>query len=171
MGLLLMQFRKLSLIQRQNNIQFQLTTLNQKLMDLQSMSATLANDSPTLADIASFPPSLFGAGVNQMMMAHNAAMQYATNVVGTMAGNSIFTQFGDNAAYMQKIAMAKAYEQAREQYNKRIQAKYNQEEKQIQLKKTNLETQLACVEEELKGISQSLPQQVSSSISHYGLQG
>ena len=171
MGLLLMQFRKLSLIQRQNNIEFQLTTLNQKLMDYQSMSATLASDSPTLADIASFPPSLFGAGVDHMMMAHNAASQYASSVVGSMANNSIFTQFGNNAQQMQQIAYMKAYEQAREQYKKRMQAQLNEKEKQIQMKKTNLEAQLACVEEELKGISQRLPQQVAGSISHYGLQG
>ena len=72
---------------------------------------------------------------------------------------------------MQQIAYMKAYEQGREQIKKRIQAQLNEKEKQIQMKKTKLEAQLACIEEELKGISQRLPQEVSNSISHYGLQG
>ena len=170
MGLLLMQFRKMQLLQSQNNVEFQLTDLNQKLMDYQSLSGTLANDNLTMSDIASIPPSLFGAGIDQLNMAHGFATQYAESVMQNMMSGSIFTQYGDNAPQMQQIAYMKAYEQGREQIKKRIQAQLNEKEKQIQMKKTKLEAQLACIEEELKGISQRLPQEVSNSISHYGLQ-
>lgn len=171
MGLLLMQFRKMQLLQNKNNVEFQLTDLNQKLMDYQNMAGTIGNDSLTMADIASMPPSLFGAGIDQLNMAHNFAMQYADSVMQNMMSGSIFTQFGDNAPQMQQIAYMKAYEQGKEQIKKRIQAQLNEKEKQIQMKKTKLETQLSCIEEELKGVEQRLPQEVSSSISHYGLQG
>lgn len=173
MGLLLMQFRKMHLLQEKNNIEYQLTDLNQKLLDYQSMSATLANDNVSLSDIASMPASLFGAGVDNLMMAHGAALNYADGVMQNMAagGNSIFDAMGGNAEVMKQIAYMKAYEQGRKQIQKRQEAQLNEKEKEIQLKKTKLESREACIEEELKGISQKLPQQISESVSHYSLQG
>ncbi len=171
MGLLLMQFRKQQLLQAHNNIQFQLNNLNEQLMDLQSMAGTLSNDNVSMQDIASMPASLFGYGVDQLMMAHGSATQYANTVMQNMMNGSIFSQFGDNAAQMQQIAYMKAYEQGMEHMKKRMKAQLNEQEKQIQRKKTELETRDACIEEELKAVSQKLPQEVSSSISHYGLQG
>ncbi len=171
MGMLLMMFRKMNLIQKKNNIEFQLTDLNQKLMDYQSLSAALANDSTSLTDIASIPPSLFGSGINSLMMAHGAATQYANQAMSYMMnGGSIFTQFGDNAPYMQQIAYMKAYEQGREQYKKRIMAQLNEQEKQMELKKTKLEALLAQVEEEEKATTQRIQAGVQSQVSHYGLQ-
>ena len=140
MGMLLMMFRKMHLIQKKNNIEFQLTDLNQKLMDYQSLSAALANDSTSITDLASIPPSLFGSGLNTLMMAHYASDQYAQQAMGYMNSNSIFTQFGDNAPYMQRLAYMKAYEKAQEQYKKRIMAQLNEKEKQMELKKTSYNT-------------------------------
>ncbi len=170
MGMLLMMFRKMHLIQKKNNIEFQLTDLNQKLMDYQSLSASLANDSTSITDIASIPPSLFGSGINTLMMAHGAATQYANQAMTYMNNNSIFTQFGDNAPYMQQIAYMKAYEQGREQYKKRIMAQLDEQEQQMELKKTKLEALLAQVEEEEKATTQRIQAGVQSQVSHYGLQ-
>ena len=170
MGMLLMMFRKMHLIQKKNNIEFQLTDLNQKLMDYQSLSAALANDSTSITDLASIPPSLFGSGLNTLMMAHYASDQYAQQAMGYMNSNSIFTQFGDNAPYMQKLAYMKAYEKAQEQYKKRIMAQLNEKEKQMELKKTKLEALLAQIEEEEKSTTQRIQSGVQSQVSHYGLQ-
>ena len=158
------------LIQKKNNIEFQLTDLNQKLMDYQSLSAALANDSTSITDLASIPPSLFGSGLNTLMMAHYASDQYAQQAMGYMNSNSIFTQFGDNAPYMQKLAYMKAYEKAQEQYKKRIMAQLNEKEKQMELKKTKLEALLAQIEEEEKSTTQRIQSGVQSQVSHYGLQ-
>ena len=171
MGLLLMQFRKQQLLQAQNNIQFQLNNLNEQLMDLQSIAGTLSNDNISINDLASMPASLFGFGINQLMMAHGNASQYANNVMQNMLNASIFTQFGDNAKYMQEIAYMKAYEQGMEHMKKRMKAQLNEQEKQIQRKKTELETRATCIEDELGAVSKKLPQEVSNSISDYGLQG
>ena len=170
MGMLLMMFRKMHLIQKKNNIEFQLTDANQKLMDYQSLSAALANDSTSITDIASIPPSLFGSGINSLMMAHNASIQYAEQAMAYMNNNSIFTQFGDKAPYMQQIAYMKAYEQAQEQYKKRIMAQLNEKEKQMEIKKTKLEALLAQIEEEEKATTQRIQAGVQSQVSHYGLQ-
>lgn len=170
MGLLLLQFRKMNLIQDQNNVEYQLVDLNQQLNDIQSMSATLANDSVTLSDIAGMPASLFSSGVDSMNYAYNYAMQYANTVMANMNNASVFAQFGNNAQHMKEIAFMKAYEQGRAHIRKKQQAALNQQEKQIQMKKTKLEARLACIEEELKGISQRLPNAVSNSISGFSLQ-
>lgn len=170
MGMLLMMFRKMNLIQNKNNIEFQLTDLNQQLMDYQKLSASLANDSTSITDIASIPPSLFGAGINQLMMAHGAASQYASSAMSYMNSNSIFTQFGDKAPQMQQIAYMKAYEQAREQYKKRQMAQLNEKEKELEMKKTKLETLLAEIEEEEKATTQRIQAGVQAQVSHYGLQ-
>ncbi len=170
MGMLLMMFRKMHLIQKKNNIEFQLTDLNQKLMDYQSLSAALANDSTSITDLASIPPSLFGSGLNTLMMAHYASDQYAQQAMGYMNSNSIFTQFGDNAPYMQRLAYMKAYEKAQEQYKKRIMAQLNEKEKQMELKKTKLEALLAQIEEEEKATTQRVQSGIQSQVSHYGLQ-
>ena len=158
------------LIQKKNNIEFQLTDLNQKLMDYQSLSAALANDSTSITDLASIPPSLFGSGLNTLMMAHYASDQYAQQAMGYMNSNSIFTQFGDNAPYMQRLAYMKAYEKAQEQYKKRIMAQLNEKEKQMELKKTKLEALLAQIEEEEKATTQRVQSGIQSQVSHYGLQ-
>ncbi len=170
MGLLLMMYRKMNLIQRKNDIEYQLTDLNQQLMDYQKLSAALANDSTSITDVASIPPSLFGAGIDSMMLAHGMATQYANQAMAYMQQGSIFTQFGDNAPYMQQIAYMKAYEQGREQYKKRMMAQLNEKEKQLEMKKTKLETLLAEIEEEEKGTTQRIQSGVQSQVSHYGLQ-
>ena len=87
-----------------------------------------------------------------------------------MNNNSIFTQFGDKAPQMQQIAYMKAYEQAREQIKKRIMAQLNEREKQLEMKKTKLESQLAAIEEEEKATTQRIQAGVQSQVSHYGLQ-
>ncbi len=170
MGLLLFQYRKQNLIQDQNNVEYQLVDLNQQLMDSQNLSATLANDSITMSDMASMPCSLFSFGMGSLMQADVLSRQYADQTMSNIGG-SVFDQYGDNKDSMMYIAWKKAYEQGREQYKKRMQMQLNQQEKQIQMKKTKLETRLACIEKELEGISQQLPNKVAGSISNFGLQG
>lgn len=160
----------MNLIQRKNDIEFQLVDNNQELLDTQKLSTTLANDSVSITDIASIPPSLFGAGISQLMMMHSQASQYAGQAMTYMNNNSIFTQFGDKAPQMQQIAYMKAYESAREQIKKRIMAQLNEREKQLEMKKTKLEGQLAAVEEEEKATTQRIQAGIQSQVSHYGLQ-
>ena len=171
MGMLLMMFRKLNLIQRRNNIEFQLTDISQQLLDCQKSSSTLSNDSVSITDLASVSPSLFGPTLNHLMMAHSAATQYAEQSMAYMNSNSIFQQYGDQAPQMQQIAYMKAYESAREQVKKRIMAQLNQKEKQLEMKKTQLETRLAAIEKEEEGVSQRIQKGVENQVTSYGIRG
>lgn len=171
MGCLLMLYRKMQLIQQDSDIQFQLTQLNQKLMDYQSLSATLSNESVTMTDVASIPASLFGAGIDGMMMAHNQASQYAQSAFGAMTANgSIFNQPGVDNQQMMKIAYMKLYEQGRQEVQKRQEAALNEKEKQLTMKIKKLETMDAAVNEEMKSLDGKIQTGVQQSVSHYGLQ-
>ena len=128
-----------------------------------------SNDSVSITDLASVSPSLFGSTLNELSMAHGAATQYTEQSMAYMNSNSIFQQYGDQAPQMQQIAYMKAYESAREQIKKRIMAELNQKEKQLEMKKTRLETQLAAIEKEEEGVSQRLQKGVEHQVAHYGL--
>ena len=171
MGMLLMMFRKLNLIQRKNNIEFQLTDISQQLLDYQNASSALSNDSVSITDLASVSPSLFGPTLNHLMMAHGEATRYAEQAMGYMESNSIFQQYGDQAPQMQQIAYMKAYESAREQVKKRIMAQLNQKEKQLEMKKTQLNTQLTAIEKEEESTEQRIKKGVESQVAGYGLGG
>ena len=165
MGLLLMMSRKLTLIRRRNNIQYQMLDLNRKLSEYQSLSGVLSSDSVNLADIAGMPASLFSQGVASLQQGHMMGMNWANNVM--MANASLFAQYGPQAQQMQQVAFAKAYETGRTQYNKILKAQINEKEKEIQQEKTLLEAEAATIKEELDSIK--LEDEVSSSVCHYGL--
>lgn len=169
MGILLMTYRKLNLLQQQNDYEYQLEQLNQKLMDYQSMSSTLANDSVSMTDVASMPASLFGVGIDSMMLAHNQATQYAGSAYQAAASQGIFGQAGMNTPQMQQIAYMKFYEQGRQEAKKRQEAALNEKEKQIQIKKTKLEALLESTKEELQSMNGIMQNDIKSSVSHYGL--
>ena len=165
MGLLLMMSRKLTLIRRKNNIQYQMVQINQKLNDIQKTSGVLASDNVTLADIAGMPASLFSQGITSLQQGHMMGMNWANNVM--MASGSLFAQYGPQAQQMYNIAFMKAYETGRTQYTKMLQAQINEKEKQIEQEKLLLEGELETVKEELESIK--LKDEVSSSVCHYGL--
>ena len=166
MGLLLMMSRKLTLIRRKNNIQYQMVQLNQKLNEIQNLSGVLSSDNVTLADIAGMPASLFSQGIASLQQGHMMGLNWANNVM--MTNGSLFAQYGPQAQQMQQIAFMKAYETGRTQYNKMLQAQINEKEKQIQQEKTLLDAEYETVKEELDNIK--IKDEVSSSVCHYGLQ-
>jgi len=170
MGVLLLQFRKMNLIQEQNNIEYQLNDLNQKRLNYMSFAETLSNDSITIDDVAGMPASLFGAGVSALMSMNAQATQYANDVMSKMNADSVFNQFGNNAAQMQQIAYMKAFEQGREQLKKRLQAQLNQKEKEMDMKKARLEARQVAVDKELDNVSQRLAKDVEQSVCAFGLQ-
>jgi len=170
MGCLLMLYRKMNLIQEQNDVQYQLVELNQKLTDYQSLSAALSNDSTSIADVATIPASLFGVGIDSMQMAHNQATQYANSAYAAASGQGIFNQAGMNTQQMMQIAYMKMYEQGRQEVKKRQEAALNEKEKQVTMKKTKLEVLDASISEELKAMDGKIQSGIQQSVSHYGLQ-
>ena len=168
MGFLMFLSRKISLQHQENNIQYQLTTINNKLNDYTSYASILAQDSVSLSDISSLPSSLFAQGMMDLQGAHFQALHISNNQFGQAINSGMFDP---NNMQMMQIAQQKMYENARKQIQRQLQMKLNEEEKSLQAKKTRLEALDAQIQQELQALDQRIAGGVKSSISTYGLQG
>lgn len=160
--------RKISLQNQDNNIQYQLTTINSKLQDYTSYASILSQDSISLSDISALPSSLFARGMADLQNAHMQAMNISNNQFGQAVNSGMFDP---NNIQMQQIAQQKMYENARKQIQKQLQIRLNEEEKSLQAKKTRLEALDAQIQQELQALDGRIANGVKSSISTYGLQG
>ena len=169
MGFLMFLARKISLQNRDNDIQYQLTTINTKLNDLTSFASILSQDSVNLTDIAAMPASLFGDGFAYLNNAHNRALQMSDQMFNAAVSSGMF---GDTSNQMvMEITRQKMYENARKQIQKELSMKLNEEEKSLQGRKTRLEAQDAAIQQELQGIDQRMQAGIKSQFSSYTLQG
>lgn len=168
MGFLMFLARKISLQNQDNNIQYQLTTINSKLQDYTSYASILSQDSISLSDISALPSSLFARGMADLQNAHMQAMNISNNQFGQAVNSGMFDP---NNIQMQQIAQQKMYENARKQIQKQLQIRLNEEEKSLQAKKTRLEALDAQIQQELQALDGRIANGVKSSISTYGLQG
>ncbi len=169
MGFLMFLARKISLQNQDNDIQYQLTTINNKLQDYTNYASILSQDSVSISDISALPSSLFAQGMADLTNAHYQALQISNAQFGQAMGSGMF---GNNQnIQIQEVAKQKMYENARKQIQKQLAMKLNEEEKSLQAKKTRLEALDAEIQQELQGMDQKIAGGVKSSISTYGLQG
>lgn len=168
MGFLMFLARKISLQNQDNNIQYQLTTVNNKLQDYTSYASILSQDSISLSDISALPSSLFSRGMADLQNAHMQALQISSNQFGQAVNSGMFDP---NNIQMQQIAQQKMYENARKQIQKQLQIRLNEEEKSLQAKKTRLEALDAQIQQELQALDGRIANGIKSSVSTYGLQG
>ena len=169
MGFLMFLARKISLQRQENDIQYQLTTINSKLQDYTSYSSILSQDSVSLSDISSLPPSLFAQGMAELTNAHYQALQISNQQFGQAVNSGMFG--ANQNQQIQQIAQQKMYENARKQIQKQLAMKLNEEEKSLQSQKVRLEALDAEIQQELQGMDSKIAGGVKSSISTYGLQG
>lgn len=169
MGFLLMISRKIQLEERKNNLEFQMTTLNSKISDLTSYASILAQDSVSLSDIASLPPSLFSQGMLDLTNSHLQAQQIAQMQFGQAMSAGLFGQ-GDNI-FVQQITQQKMYENARKQIQKQLQARMNEEEKSIKAQQTRLQAQIDLTQNELDKVSQQAGKDAENAVCGFGLRG
>lgn len=156
----------MSLQSRDNNIQYQLTTINNKLNDYTEYASILSQDSVSLSDIASLPSSLFTQGLSELTNAHYQALQLSNAQMSQAASSGMFT---NQSQEIQQIAQQKMYENIRKQFQKQLQQRLNEEEKSLQARKTRLEALDAEIQQELSGIDQRMSNDVKNSICSYGL--
>ena len=167
MGFLMLLARKISLQNRHNNIQYQLTTINNQLEDYTSYAGILSQDSVSLSDLASLPSSLFTQGVSELSNAHYQALQLSNSQMSQAVSSGMFGT--DQNQNLQAIAQQKMYENARKQIQKQLSARLNEEEKSLETKKTMLETLDAEITQELQNINDPMKSGIQSSISSFGL--
>lgn len=170
MGFLMFLARKMTLQQRENNINFQLVGIDQKLSNLTDYVSILSQDSISATDLATIPTSLFSQGLSELTNAHLMATQIAGQQFNeAMASNGLYGQ--GNNPYIVQLTQQKLYENARKQLQKQMQARMNEEEKSLQNKKTRLETQLKQIQTELQAMDQNISNGIKNQVATFGVQG
>ena len=169
MGFLMFLARKIQLEHNQNNIQFQLMGINSKLNELTSYVSILSQDSVSYTDIASMPTSMFTTGMGELANAHYQALQISGAQYNQAVSSGMFGQNMD--PMIAQITQQKMYENARKQIQKQLMAKYNEEEKSLQAKKTRLEAQAKQIEVALQSMDQNIASGIQSSMSSFGMKG
>ena len=70
-----------------------------------------------------------------------------------------------------EITRQKMYENARQEIQKELKIRLNQEEKTMQARKTRLEAEYAAIQQQLQGLDQSIAAGIKSQFGGYTLQG
>ena len=157
MGFLMFLARKIQLEHTQNNIQYQLIDINNKLNNLTDYVSILSQDSVSYTDMS------------ELTMAHNQALQISGMQFNQAMASGMFGAGID--PMIAQITQQKMYENARKQIQKQLQVKYNEEEKSLQTKKTRLETQEKQIQQELEALDQGISSGIKDSMSSFGLKG
>ena len=167
MGFLMMLARQIQLQDRKNNLEFQITKLNEQKDEMISYASILAQDSVTLSDISSLPSSLFSQGMTELMNAHYQAMNISQAQFAQAMSSGMF---GDGSnVQLQQIAQQKMYENARKQIQKMMQMKLNEQEKKTAAKAARLQAELTQIEQELQAVSEREAKDIQTSTCTYGL--
>ena len=169
MGFIMFVARKTQLQNKQNDVSFQLTSITNKLDHYKDLGAILSQDSVKLDDIASISPSLFSFGLGRLQGIDSAAAQRADMEMNMAMQSGMFGPNPD--PQLQMITRQKMYENARKEFQRQLARELNEVEKDLQNKKTRLDTELTMIQQELQSLDQHIASGIKSQIGGYGLQG
>lgn len=172
MSTLIFTYRRQQIIPLKANLNMRLMELRQKLMDLQSYSANIADGSVSMNDLMTSPSSMFNRLSLFMTVSHNLAYQNATaktfylsNVPGAIPN----FQNPQMQQQYQQTMFQKFYEEEKQNFSKQETKVLNAQETQIQQEIAKIETQLKMYEAEEEkdakaeddGIKKSAPNYVA----------
>ncbi len=154
MGLLIFGYRKLSITHQRNQLQYRLTELTRKLIDLQQYSANISDGAISMSDMMNTPCSMFGRQLMFMNYAHNTALMGAQQGLAMMQPQiqMQMQQMQDPNMQMQyqNWIFQNLYKQQREQVAKKEEKLLNAQEKEIEAEKQKIQTQLNLLDQEYK---------------------
>lgn len=157
MSLLIFSYRKLDIIHRKNELNYRLMNLTRKLEDLQQYAANIADGSISMSDMMNTPGSMFNRQMMFMMYSHNASIWGAQQQFAMMQPTlqMQMQQMDPNSQMMyQQWVYQNLYKQQREMVGKQEAKLLNEQEKQIQKEKAQLETQLKMLDQEYESCKQ-----------------
>lgn len=157
MSLLIFSYRKLDIIHRKNELNYRLMNLTRKLEDLQQYAANIADGSISMSDMMHTPSSMFNRQMMFMMYSHNASIWGAQQKFGMMQPMlqmQMQQMDPQSQAMYQQWVYKNLYDQERERMGKQEAKLLNEQEKQIQKEKAQLETQLKMLDQEYESCKQ-----------------
>lgn len=158
MSLLIFSLRRQQIVALKNSLNFKLLNLNQRMMDLQTYAASIADGSVTPNDLMSAPASLFGRMTAYMNYSHQYAMAGAQNKFGQfmIMNQANYAQVPDEFKQQyQQIMFKGLYEQERAQAAEVEKKLLNVEEKKIEQEVLRIQTQLKMLDSEQEQVSKS----------------
>lgn len=166
MSLLIFTKRHQDIIVRTSDLNYKLNLMNQKIMDLQSYAATIANGALSVNDLMNAPSSLFGRMSAYMQVSNQTGIENAqrnfgsvwtmnqANLQATLA-QSDPNQRGMIQQQYELMIKQKLYQDGQEKCAKQETAILNQEEKRLDQQKALIETQLKMLDAEEKTVSEA----------------
>lgn len=170
MSLLIFSYRRQSIIALKNRLNFRLMQLNQKLMDLQQYSASIADGSVSMNDLMSTPGSMFGRMSIFLQSSHQAAYANAMqNARPVMAMNqATMAQMPPQLQQQyQQYIFKSLYEQGRQKFAEQEKRLLNNEDKRIEQEKAQLETQLKMLSAEEETVKSAEESEAKNSAPKY----
>ncbi len=154
MSILASEFLKLSLIRRENEINYRLTELNNKLGDLQRYSSNIGDGTISMNTILNVPASYSARAMAFMNYSHNGSIMGAQRNM-QMMGPQIQMQMQQMQQAQQNNPQAmqmyqqwifnNLYTQELQKFQKQETKLLNQQEQEIQKEKARLSTELQMV--------------------------
>ncbi len=159
MSLLIFVKRKIDIIHRLNNKNYQLNEIVSKLSDLTSYSSSIGDGAISMSDMMHAPGSMLGRMMMFAQFSHNAAIQMTqqqmTQMQPIIAAQTQQIQDANQAAQYQNWIQHCIYQQAREYLCKMEARTLNEQEKKLQKEKTHIETEIRMLEQELQSVERA----------------
>jgi len=174
MGLLIFAYRKQDIIRRKSDIEYKLLQLSQKLRDLQSYSASIADGSVSMNDLMTVPPSLFNRMSSFMIssdQASKAGAQEKFQLMRMTPGAMPQVQDPQQQQMYSQMLFKNLYDQERERFSKVEEKMLNEQDKKIQSEYDRMSTQLKMLEKELEEVDKAEDNSIKSSTPKFGLNG
>ena len=154
-----------SIMHEKSKINLQLNDLHEELMDLQNYSATIANGSVTMNDLANAPASIFSRLTKFLQYSTTTSMQGAQSLYAQMSATQQMPTFTDAVSqqnYMNSLFQG-FYKQQMDNCIKVETKLLNAKETKIQQQINKLQTKLQMLESE-ENSAKSAQQQSASKL-------
>ena len=145
MTFLLFVYRHQQIIAEKSRINLRLDNLRQKLMDLQSYAASVADGKVTMSDLMQAPPSMFGQMSLFMMSSSQQAYAGANEKFMQMRAMGGIQQMQDQQTQQMynNVVFKALFDQQREGFGE-------QEKKRLNVEDTKIQQEVAKLEDQLK---------------------
>ena len=171
--------RQASIKSRLQDLRYKEMKLSQKIQELATYAANIADGIITPEEMATSSAGIFGAQMAYMMRSIPMAMmqgkqafqmywgQYGAQMMAMRHDPSMSMMMQTNPMMLQM----QFFQQALERQGKIEQKKLHAEEKKLQQEKLTLENQIKMLEAELRAVEKATDKEIAHSAPKFGLQG
>ena len=170
MSLLIFTLRRQQILVEKSKLNLQLLEMKQKLMDLQTYAANIADGTVSMNDLMTAPASMFGRMSIFMQSSHQIAMTGAQQNFGYMSqipGAIPQMQDPQMQQMYAQMMFKNLYDQEREKFSKVETKQLNLEDTRIQQEIARIETRLKMLEGDEGNVKEAEEKGIKDSMAKY----